>query len=603
MKSELLLWQSIAADAAMQCRTSATRDLKKIARRFEHEGLALFTLSLPEIGKAFERALDQSQVTDELLSLTGAKSRFPVFLRNFFRLVFDRECGRLLDVPSPDAIQAIRQLTLLYSKVLVPCSDARVESAFSDYIKCEKEIQDAILVPSSEQYRALERICSMLFGDILCAIDEDVYRGQIVPKHGPGATADKLRGNSKYRQTEWTTRLESIFPSMEFLIPSYRYTQSLDKLNFLDPGSERPVRVISVPKTAKTPRIIAVEPTCMQYAQQGLMEMFVEYVEHPRSGMTDYAKHMLGFTDQTPNQRMACEGSRSRESATLDLSEASDRVSVRLVQSIFMSYGHLLEAVLASRSTRADVPGYGVSSISKFASMGSALTFPVEELAFLSQIFYGIEQELNRPLTFRDIESLKARVRVYGDDIIIPVEFVSSVVKALELFGSRVNRTKSFWNGSFRESCGKEYFDGHDVTICRVRRLLPAHRADAQKILSCIALRNLLYKQGYWGSARHLDSIIEGLVPFPNVLETSSLHGRHSFLGYSEEREDPLLQRPLVKGIQPRSRIPSSPLEDEWALLKCLLKRGDEPYADAKHLERQGRPDTVGIKIRWACPF
>jgi hypothetical protein len=79
--------------------------------------------------------------------------------------------------------------------------------------------------------------------------------------------------------------------------------------------------------------------------------------------------------------------------------------------------------------------------------------------------------------------------------------------------------------------------------------------------------------------------------------------GRQTALGYSEEKFDSNLQHPLVKGVVVRTRIPTSHLGDEWALLKYFLKRGDLPYADERHLERQGRPDAVGIKLRLRCPF
>jgi len=604
MKSLVLLWQSMAADAAVQCRTSALRDIKRVTERSRHEGVGVLTLHLPEIGKAFERSLDQGQVTDDLLSLCGQKAGFPEFLRNFLRLVFDLADGRLLDDPSIDAIQAIRQLTLSFGKVLLPCSDAREKQAFLDYVKCEQELRDTVFSWDSETLRSFERISSMLFGDVFSAMDRDVYHGKIIPKHGPGATADRLKGNLKYEQREWTDRLESIFPAMENLIPSLSYSASLDELQHLDPGSERPVRVISVPKTLKTPRIIAVEPTCMQYMQQGLMEMLVKYLESPvLFNRSNVAAGMIGFTDQEPNQLAACEGSLYGELATLDLSEASDRVSLRLVHSMLFNYGHFLEAVLATRSSRADVPGWGVSSLVKYASMGSALTFPIEECVFLTCIFYGIQSELRRPLTRRDIKDLVGKVRVYGDDIIVPVEFVQCVVSALELFGFKVNRNKSFWNGSFRESCGKEYYAGHEVSIFRVRHTLPSRRTDATELISTVSLRNQAYKHGYWGTARYLDDIIRRLIPFPNVLDTSPVLGRRTFLGFDQERVHDDYQHPLVKGMVVRTRIPPSKVENEFALLKWFLKRGREPFADRNHLTRSGRDRTVGIKSGWACPY
>jgi hypothetical protein len=598
MKSLLLLWQRMAADAAVQCCTSATKDINRVSRRFENEGIGVLTLYLPDVGKAFERSLDQGQVTDDLLSLTGQKGGFPVFMRDFLQLIFMRDGGFLLDNPNVTAIQAVRQLTLSFSKVLLPCSDTRLERAFTGFVECEQSLRDTSMALSSETLRNFERIGSMLFGDVFDYVDRKVDLGEVIPKHGPGATADKLTGNRKFVQSEWTDRLEEVFPAMDMLIPSAKSIHLLDELQWLDPGSERPVKVVAVPKTYKTPRIIAIEPTCMQYVQQGLMEMFVESMERDK-----LVSSMVGFTSQGPNQTMACEGSRKGNLATLDLSEASDRVSLRLVTSLLFNYGNLTEAVLASRSVRADVPGHGVVPLAKFASMGSALTFPIEEMVFLTIIFYAIEQELGKRLTRKYIQTFRGRVRVYGDDIVVPTDMVPAVVSALELFGFKVNHSKSFWTGKFRESCGKEYYDGHDVSIYRIRQVLPEHRHDAPAVISTVSLRNQAYLAGYWGVARYLDTLLQGLIPMPNVALTASVLGRVSFLGYSEEREHPDLQHPLVKGMMVRSQIPASLLEDEYALLKCLLKRGREPYADVRHLERQGRPRVVSIKLGWACPY
>jgi hypothetical protein len=350
----------------------------------------------------------------------------------------------------------------------------------------------------------------------------------------------------------------------------------------------------------------------MQYMQQGLLECLVAALEsqkkgfNPSSGATPARSlkvrnvlwKMIGITDQVPNQEMARLGSLEGELATLDLSEASDRVSLKLVTTILEPYGNLLEAVLATRSVKASVPGHGIVSLSKFASMGSALTFPLEVIVFLTLIFYGIQLKLGRPLSENDIVSFSDRVRVYGDDIIIPVDCVDYVVTALELFGSKVNHNKSFWTGKFRESCGKEFFDGHDVSICRVRRVFPSQRSDVREIASLIAFRNLVYKQGYWGTARYLDPIIERLVPFPMVLPESPVLGRESVLGFAEERTHRYLQTPLVMGAVLTTRPPLSKVEDERALLKYFLKRGFEPLQKG-HLERQGRANCVGMNIGW----
>jgi len=593
----MLLLREVLLDRGTWCHTSTIRDFKRISSRVEHEGLSFLTITLPNFGSDLQKGLDQGFADRHLFKGFPWKGGLPLFLGGFLDLVFDRKTGRLLDVPDVDAIQAIRQITLMFAKINLPCSQTRERAAITRYVECEQEVRrsDAALTdPERDQF---ERVGRLLWSDVLQAVDEDIYYGRLIPKHGPGATADKLSGNRKFCQTEWTQRLEQVFPSGESLLPNWRYFEHLDRVELLEPGDERPVRVITVPKTLKTPRIIAIEPTCMQYSQQGVLEAIVPYVE---SGDTTYHAGVVGFTDQVPNQVLARRGSLDGNLATLDLSEASDRVSNQHVRLLVRRMPHLAEALDATRSRKADVPGHGVLRLAKFASMGSALCFPLEAMVFATIIFCGIEQGLNRRLTKKDVKSFVGQVRVYGDDIIVPVDHVVGVIGKLETFGFRVNPDKSFWTGRFRESCGREFYDGHDVSVVRVRELLPTSHQDVPGLVSTVSLRNQLYQAGYWGVVEHLDGILDRLIPWPNVAPTSPVLGRHSFLGYDIQRMCPDLHRPLVKGYVVSSSIPKNSLGDTGALLKWFLKRGSQPFADVDHLERSGRPQSVDIKLRWA---
>jgi hypothetical protein len=191
-------------------------------------------------------------------------------------------------------------------------------------------------------------------------------------------------------------------------------------------------------------------------------------------------------------------------------------------------------------------------------------------------------------------------VRTYGDDIIVPVRYVRSVVSELETFGFKVNASKSFWTGYFRESCGKDYYKGEDVSVVRVRRVFPTQRSDAQEIISVVSLRNQLYKRGLWRTTKYLDNLVERVIPFPAVGENSPILGKHNFTGYESEKMCSDLHVPLVKGMKVVSKLPVDKLEDAGALLKFFLKRSEEPFVDRNHLERYGRPESVDIKLRWA---
>jgi hypothetical protein len=618
LKSLMHLWQEVLTDVGAWCHVSTARDLQYFLARTKNEGEAFLTTSLPVYGKDFERSLDQGRIlddgwvgwkrvkTDSVVERLGR----PLFLGGFLDLVFSADTGRLLEEPDVDAIFAIRQLTLMCAKLSELPSERLVRKAVDGYIECEKEVRAwEAQVPSSllEEFRKASLI---LWGGVMQEVDEDVYHERVTPNHGPGATADSLHGNQKFQQIEWPNRLDEVFPFGKYIVTNERYHfVVLSGVRFLEPGEERPVKVTPVPKTATAARIISIEPTCMQYVQQGLMEKFVSYSEsrliNGDHRKVNHGYGLIGFTDQVPNQYLARVGSEDQSLATLDLSEASDRVSNLLVETMTATFPNLRRGLQASRSTHADVPGHGVIRLAKFASMGSAVTFPVEAMVFSTLVMMGIADSLNRQVSPALVRELEDQVRVYGDDIIVPTDSVECVIDRLETFGFKVNLRKSFWTGKFRESCGREYYDGASVSIAKVRRRFPCSRKDVEEILSTVSLRNQLYMLGLWRATRFLDDILEECLNgfYPLVTEESPVLGRLSALGYEYSRMHPGLHAPLVRGYVVSARPPANAIDDHSALLKCLLKQGSEPFADSRHLQRSGRPRAVSIKLGWRSPF
>lgn len=620
MKSLTALWKVVADDLATICHTSAALDYKTVERRVEHEGDQFLTITLPEFSKSFEKALDSGLVDSSYFAgFSRGKGPLPRFLGGFLSQVFNTASGELLTSPSIDCIFAIRQLTLIFGKISRPCDEARVRSAINGYVECEEEVEKISRSISDASRNDLRRMASFLFADVLSTLEAGLLRGEYVGRHGPGATSDRLRGNAKYDLTEWPLRLEKWFPYGEQLLPNWRYHYRHDRVNFLEPEQERPVRVITVPKTLKAPRIIAIEPAAMQYAQQAILQPLVELLEsHNISSKGHVAKNhcvgLVGFTDQEPNRDLARKGSSDGSLATLDLSEASDRVSTVHVEDLLWRWPHLREAVFDTRSTKAQVPGHGVLNLTKFASMGSALCFPMEAMVFLAVVMLGVEdavranelQELKPTVSMHGIlHSMQQRVRVYGDDLIVPVNAVYYVMSRLESFGFKVNKTKSFWNGKFRESCGGDYFDGEWVTPIRLRHDLPSSRRDAQEMVSLVSFRNQLYYAGLWGACGKLDKVISRHFGghFPITESSSPLLGRHSFLSSHGERMCRDTHTPLVRAWVAASKPPTSLVSGEGALMKCLAPSRGKPFEDALHLERQGRPEAVRLKLRWQTPY
>jgi len=600
MKSLQLLWQATLKNLGVMCDICTTFDGKTVERRFEDEGVSFLTITLPGFCEDFQKSLDRGWVDHDLFTGFRFAGGLPVFLGGFLDLVFDRRSGKLLDDPSIDAIFAIRQLTLMFSKINLRCTERRNRKAIDGYLECEKEVRKSDRSWTEADRLQFSRLSLLAFAPLFSRVERRINQGELRGRHGPGATADRLRGNAKYSDLHWTWRLEREFSSVDHLIPNARYHDRLEGVDFLEPGQEKPVKVTLVPKTLKRPRIIAMEPTSMQFMQQAILEVMMEEFERD-----DILSALVGFNDQQPNQLMADVGSFTGGLATLDLSEASDRVSNQHVLLLLSRFPDLSRAVQACRSTKAEVPGKGVIRLAKFASMGSALCFPMEAFVFLTLVLMGIEKQLSRPLTRSDLSSLRNLVRVYGDDIIVPVEFVTSVISTLEASGHQVNAGKSFWTGKFRESCGRDYYDGHDVTVVKVRQVVPTSRQNAQEILSFVSTRNQFYKAGLWGVSQWMDLHIEKVLRyFPIVESTSSVIGRSSFyrpsglVGWDSD-----LHRLLVKGYRVRTVIPVSKLDDVFALQKFFLKRGVDPSVDEDHLDRSGRSQAVNIKLGWGPAY
>lgn len=597
MQDLIQLWRVVAEEFGSGCSVTTIRDQNLVSERSKTEGDEFLTITLPDFGKEFDRALSLRRVDKEAFPGFARLGALPIFLGGFLDHVFDRQAGVLLEAPCGDCILAVRQLTGIFGKVELECSTERTNRAYQEYLECEQELTARESEWTQEDYLEFSRVARLVFGRVLSRMDDLVRSYKLVPKHGPGATADRLSGNRKYDLRMWTVRLEGVCPSSDFLIPSHRHYRRLEAVELLEPGDELPVRVIHVPKTMKTPRIIAVEPTCMQYVQQAVSEPLVDLINRDK-----ITSRFISFNDQTPNQRMARQGSRDGSLATLDLSEASDRVSVQLVEWLLRGFTDLHDVVMASRSLRADVRGK-IIDLTKFASMGSALTFPIEAMVFLTIVFVGIEKRLGHKLSVKDLKRFSTEVRVYGDDIIVPTDYADAVAEALERFHFKVNARKSFSEGNFRESCGKEYFAGRDVSIVKVRRLFPTDRTDVPAVISLVELRNLFYKRGLIATSEYLDDLIRGVLRyFPDGREESAGLVRVVDGPISFERWDPYKHIGQVKAYVPEYKYKRVVLDDLGALMKFFLRRGAEPFADVKHLERSGRPVAVSIKPRWVDP-
>lgn len=597
MKSLMQLLTSLTQDLGKACRVSTSRDCKTILDRVEQEGMSFLTITLPTFSKAFESALDNGYISSDFVGFKKAKRnwRIPAFLQEFSKLVFDPETGVLLDHPDPTAIYAIRQITLAMKKYRSACTPKRERKAMEQFVLTDLEVASFDAERPDHVVDEFARCASYLFGPVLTDLEMLLRTDPdaIVPRHGPGATANRIKANAKYDSLVWTNRLQKYFPASKFLVPNEGFSKRLSEVYFQSPRNETPVRVVSVPKTLKTPRIIGIEPVHMQYVQQGLLERLAFSLQ--RRAMLD----SIGIRDQSPNQALARSSSKDQRFATLDLSEASDRVSNQLAQALFRSFPILGGMVQSCRSTHADVPGHGVIHLSKFASMGSALCFPIEAMVFLTIAYMGSRgREYAGSLGGR--KSFLRNVRVYGDDIIVPRDMAQSVSSELEAFGLKVNRSKSFWTGKFRESCGGDFYDGVAVKPLYIKTKLPRARQHVEEIECTSAFRNHAYLAGLHGVVAFIDSRMERVAPYPFVSDKSPVIGRLGE-GTSRRRLCPKTHAVQVRGLIPRRKPPLSRLDDAGALLKFFLKRGFNPIFAEDHLSNAGRPKSADMRLGWGA--
>jgi hypothetical protein len=486
------------------------------------------------------------------------------------------------------------------------------EQGAKRYLRTEKELREWDSTFSEEEldFVHLKQVFDLLFHDSLNQLTKNLSELDVTPRHGPGYTASRSIGNAKWNDLFWTQRLDRLFPYQEFIRASVHHNLDCDEPDLLSPGNETPVRVTFVPKTVDKCRTIAMEPTSMMYMQQAILAALVDsFRVNTRYGRVD---DFFNIRSQEQNRLLAYKGSLDGSLATLDLSDASDRVSNQLVRALLDKYPVVLNALDATRSRKADVLGKTIR-LSKYASMGSALCFPIESMVFLAIAITACLKGKQRqghshlPISNAEIRQLIGSVSVYGDDIVVPVSAACTTVSLLERFAFKVNDRKSFWTGRFRESCGADWYSGVDISVSRLRQPIPTVDSDAGAIISLIEFRNDLFqKRGLWKTAEYLDTLIERKVDLYVAVNcnSSEVIGAHTFcdpfLG-PDVYWDTEYHRYVVKGIKVVSKAPVN-IVDGWdALLKYFIERKDLPLSHEAFF-RSGRPTSIRLNTGWGSP-
>jgi hypothetical protein len=395
--------------------------------------------------------------------------------------------------------------------------------------------------------------------DIVCALRTVVHTvlppfswRDLRPKFGPGSVAERgVRGRiSKLCNLRYDLKIDRFL--LHGHIGMYGMGGDLglcaEKV-IPDPStwtaakgcSSRTARLRFVPKNLKVSRSICMEPNTLMFFQQAALTRILELIaDGPLCRFID-------IRDQSRNQSLCFTGSFTSEIDTIDLSAASDSVSLELVRRIFPA--SWLIPMLTTRSERAIIPGDVEVSLKKFAPMGSALCFPTQCIIFASICIlaacyhaYEIEDVSCRfldwltPERVLDICASFQRdvsyppkgyqpLAVYGDDICVDRRLTPNVTSILSILGFEVNKGKSFVGSqSFRESCGKFYLDGHDITPLYFRVKGVRSKLTTNHVVSQVHLINECWKRGYKNTYRFLRRSLMAWDVAPLLRSRSSSH-------------------------------------------------------------------------------
>jgi hypothetical protein len=409
---------------------------------------------------------------------------------------FPSQLRRLAGASVVDAqsLRYLRQLLLFCYKAYVPHDNDTTRKAYNAFIETNRKV--------GEFGASLSKASPVLLNFARKHCQSVLYRFReraILPSHGPGAST-----TPKERWTAWYDTIEYCYPYSDWFSLYYNESHCAEwsdscRRDFIS------AKLCAVPKDSRGPRLICVHPAESIWVQQGVRRELERAISLHRHCIGPWPRGHVRFDDQSVNGRIALLSSSSGKYATLDMKEASDRISEPLVQILFGDKYKWFGCCRAQHYLIPKSPSYEGHEdwIHSYAPMGNATTFPVQSLVFWAIVVASLQ--------YRGFHQPGAAF-VFGDDILVPSECAEAVIDDLESFGLLVNKEKSFWRGKFRESCGVDAFNGKDVTPVRWKCSPDAEGLTGLQSLSDIAMR--LRMNGYEEAACLVYSVLNERVKF-----------------------------------------------------------------------------------------
>jgi len=534
-------WISLLADSPLEPENKPYALYRSFLKRIQRYGIRLVVL-------------EYSSLAHQLVSrhtLTGPGTSIGPWIDGFADTPVFYEYNRYFKTGDVKILDYLYTF-LNFGKKLEYEDKAFYEVAFRDWLDIENKLNHLVLQDNDCQFLQL------ILSTCLPVFSISDFR----PKFGPGAVMERgVRGRlSKLRSLSYDPLIDRFLFHGHIGMYGYGEDHGLSVRKVIpNPDNWIPARRASkrnslqrfVRKNMKTARSIGMEPNVVMYSQQGVLREFLRLIKQSE------LCRFIDISDQQRNRSLGLYGSYTMEIDTIDLSAASDCLSVDLVRRIFPPSWKI--PMLVTRSREVELPDGRLVPLKKFAPMGSALCFPTQCITFAAVCIYAaclytfdtIDTSLSfdawlTPDIIRDVVRNFALdpdrsvgkfmpLAVYGDDICVDSRLTQTVMPILGRLGFVVNEEKSFTDSqTFRETCGGYYLNGHDITPLYFRIKGVHSRLGSEHVASQVHLINEAYECGYrhlyrflhaslmtWGCRKSLESSVSAKNSIPYVSDPS----------------------------------------------------------------------------------
>lgn len=244
--------------------------------------------------------------------------------------------------------------------------------------------------------------------------------------------------------------------------PTLLAASEVARSQFGDPVLVTGSKLQTVPKNSEISRAICIEPILNMFFQKGIAGVL--------SGVLKRSFGIVIEHQEKLQQHHAFIGSLTGESCTIDFSQASDRIPLKLMMDPAWLPPMTRKWLEVTRSESVTIPGKGNAQLHMVSSMGNAFTFPLMTILLSACIvgcYRALDIQVETPKLRKTLDGWcierYGNFGVFGDDVVIDRRAYDLFMTVTSYLGFKPNPTKSFRDEDFRESCGLDYYQGFNV--------------------------------------------------------------------------------------------------------------------------------------------